>query len=542
MIAMEESPLTGVVRTTIQKGTGIETDALAHRPLIAIANSHTENTTGHSHLGLLAQRVKDGIHSAGGLAVEFNVPAPCDGVAMGHDGMHYVLAQRDLIADIVETHVRSQLFDGLVIIASCDKINPGMMMAAARLDMPSIYLAGGPGMWDIRNRRDKGHSVDHKDYPDVERKLSTSTCASCGSCELMGTANTFQCLAEAMGLCIPGSANVPAFHPDKQRFARRTGERIVDMVREGLNVRQVLNQKAIDNAVVMDLAIGGSTNATLHLPALAHELGLSLPLSRWNELATKIPTLLAISPNGPYGVVDLWAAGGMPGVLARMKDDLHLDAMTVMGKPLSSVVETAFIHDAQVIPPRDKPHREQGGTVVLYGNLAPDGAVVKQSAVAKNMLSFTGRAVCVSSEAEARKALVDGRIADGTVLVIRYVGPKGGPGMPEMLGITMALELQGFHKTALITDGRFSGATAGPCIGHVSPEAYDRGPIAALRDGDEITIDVNARRLSVNLSDAQIAERLANTERVVKPIPSGFMRRYRKLVSSAARGAVLDAG
>jgi dihydroxy-acid dehydratase len=541
MIAMEQSPLTGVIRTTIVKGTGIDTDALAHKPLIAIANSHTENTTGHSHLGQLAQRVKDGVHAAGGLAVEFNVPAPCDGVAMGHDGMHYVLAQRDLIADMVETHVRSQLFDGLVLIASCDKINPGMMMAAARLDMPTIYLSGGPGMWDIRNRRDRGASVDHKDYPDVERKLSTSTCASCGSCELMGTANTFQCLAEAMGLCIPGSANTPAFHPDKQRYARSTGERIVEMVREGLNVRQILNQKSIDNALVMDLAIGGSTNTALHLPAIAHELGLSLPLSRFNELAAKIPTLLAISPNGPYGVLDLWAAGGMPGALARMKDDLHLDAMTVMGKPLSHVVENAWITDERVIPPRDKPHREQGGTVALFGNLAPDGAVVKQSAVAKHMLSFTGTALCVSSEADARKALAEGRVVDGTVLVIRYVGPKGGPGMPEMLGITMALELQGLHKTALITDGRFSGATAGPCIGHVSPEAADRGPIAAVRDGDEITIDIGARKLEVKLTAAELEARLAETEAVLKPIPNGFMRRYRKLVSSAARGAVLDA-
>jgi dihydroxy-acid dehydratase len=540
MIAMEESPLTGVIRTTIQKGTGIDSDALAHKPLIAIANSHTEGTTGHSHLNQLGQKVKDGIHAAGGLCVEFNVPAPCDGVAMGHDGMHYVLAQRDLIADMVETHVRSQLFDGLVLIASCDKINPGMMMAAARLDMPTIYLSGGPGMWDIRNRRDKGHSVDHKDYPDVERKLSTSTCASCGSCEILGTANTFQCLAEAMGLCIPGSSNTPAFHPDKQRYARKTGERIVEMVREGLNMRQVLTQKAIDNALVMDLAIGGSTNTALHLPAIAHELGLSLPLSRFNEVAEKIPTLLAISPNGPYGVVDLWAAGGMPAVMARMKDDLHLDAMTVMGKPLSSVIEAAWIFDEKVIPPRDKPHRAQGGTVALFGNLAPDGSVVKQSACATNMLNFTGTAVCVNNEAEARKALADGRIKDGTVLVIRYVGPKGGPGMPEMLGITMALELHGYHKTALITDGRFSGATAGPCIGHVSPEAYDGGPIAALQDGDEITIDVNARKLEVKLSEGEIKARLAKLERVVKPIPSGFMRRYRALVSSAATGAVLQ--
>lgn len=533
-------PLMGVVRTSIMKGTGLETGQLGKKPLIAIANSHTELTTGHSHLAQLGQKVKDGIHAAGGIAYEFNVPAPCDGVAMGHDGMHYVLAQRDLIADIVETHVRSQLYDGLVVIASCDKINPGMLMAAARLDMPTIYLSGGPGIWDIRNKRRKSKSVDHKDYDDTEMKVATTTCASCGSCEIMGTANTIQSLAEVMGMCLPGSANTPGFHPDKLRYARATGERIVALVEEGITARQIMTREALLNAVIMDLAIGGSTNSTLHLPAIAHSLGLELPLSLFNEYNTKVPTLLAISPNGPWGVTDLWAAGGIGAAMKVMKSDLNTDCMTVTGMKLGDLLDKVYqVQDSDVIPARDKPHRQEGGTVVLYGNLAPEGAVVKASAVKPDMLTFTGTAVCVNSEDEARSALRDGRIKDGNVIVIRYEGPKGGPGMPEMLNITMMLEVFGLHRTALITDGRFSGATAGPCVGHVTPEAYDGGPIAALEDGDEITIDVPKRRLEVKLSADQIRDRLAKVRRVEKPAP-GYMRRYRKSVSSAARGAVLE--
>jgi dihydroxy-acid dehydratase len=533
-------PLMGIVRTSIMKGTGLETGQLGKKPLIAIANSHTELTTGHSHLAQLGQKVKDGIHAAGGIAYEFNVPAPCDGVAMGHDGMHYVLAQRDLIADIVETHVRSQLYDGLVVIASCDKINPGMLMAAARLDMPTIYLSGGPGIWDIRNKRRKSRSVDHKDYDDTEMKVATTTCASCGSCEIMGTANTIQSLAEVMGMCLPGSANTPGFHPDKLRYARATGERVVALVEEGITARQIMTREALLNAVIMDLAIGGSTNSTLHLPAIAHSLGLELPLSLFNDYNTKVPTLLAISPNGPWGVTDLWAAGGIGAAMKVMKGDLHTDCMTVSGMKIGDLLDKVYqVQDSDVIPARDKPHREEGGTVVLYGNLAPEGSVVKASAVKPDMLTFTGTAVCVNSEDEARVALREGRIKDGNVIVIRYEGPKGGPGMPEMLNITMMLEVFGLHRTALITDGRFSGATAGPCVGHVTPEAYDGGPIAALEDGDEITIDVPKRRLEVKLTADQIRDRLTKVRRVEKPAP-GYMRRYRKSVSSAARGAVLE--
>ena len=532
-------PLMGIVRTSIMKGTGLDTSQLGRKPLIAVANSHSELTTGHSHLAGLGQKVKDGIVAAGGIAAEFNVPAPCDGVAMGHEGMRFVLAQRDLIADIVETHVRSQLFDGIVLIASCDKINPGMLMAAARLDLPAIYLSGGPGMWDIRNKRRKSKSVDHKDYDDPEAKVSTTTCASCGACEIMGTANTIQSLAEVMGMCLPGAANTPGFHPDKLRYARASGERIVAMVAEGLNARKIMTYDALLNAVVMDLAIGGSTNTTLHLPAIAASLGLELPLSVFNDYNKTIPTLLGISPNGPHGVVDLWAAGGIGAAMKVMKNELRLDCLSVTGRPLAQVLDDYRVADPDVIPPRDKPHRAEGGTVILYGNLAPDGAVVKASAVRPEMLTFSGPAVCVDSEDAARSALMEGRVRDGNVIVIRYEGPKGGPGMPEMLSITMMLEVMGLKKTALITDGRFSGATAGPCVGHISPEAYEGGPIAALEDGDIVSIDVPERRIEVKLTEQQLSERLRRVRRVEKPAP-GFMRRYRKSVSSAARGAILE--
>jgi dihydroxy-acid dehydratase len=355
----------------------------------------------------------------------------------------------------------------------------------------------------------------------------------------MGTANTFQCLAEVLGLCLPGSSNVPAFHPDKLRYARATGERIVAMVEEELNVRQILTRQAILNAVKMDLAIGGSTNTTLHLPAIADSLGFELPLGIFNEYNRSIPTLLTISPNGPHGIVDLWAAGGMPAVIKTMKDDLDLECLTVTGKTLGDVAASARVLDAKVIPPRDQPNRDEGGTVILYGNLAPDGAVVKRSAVSDEMLEVKGKAVCVDSEDEAREALQSGRIKEGDVIVIRYEGPKGGPGMPEMLSITMMLEIFGLKKTALVTDGRFSGATAGPCVGHVSPEAYDGGPIAGLRDGDEIHIDIPNRTIAVALTAEEIADRLATTARVEKPGYPGYIQRYRKHVSSAAKGAIL---
>ena len=522
-----------LIRQSMIRGCGADFEELLGKPLIAVVNSHTELNPGHMHLRFLAEKVKEGVHAAGGVPFEFNVPAPCDGMTEGHEGMRFILPQRELIADIVETHVRSMLFDGLVLIASCDKIIPGMIMAAARLDLPAIFLTGGPSAFEARFVAE----VPGADERQVRR--AGNIVATCGACDIMGTANTFQCLAEVLGLTLPGTANIPAFHTDKLHAARRTGKRIVAMVEEELNARKILTAEAVENAVIMDLAIGGSTNAALHLPAIAHELGLELPLSRFNDFGRRVPTLLAIRPNGPYGIIDLHMAGGIPAVMKVLADDLHLEALNVSGQTLRQVVAEAQVRDERVIPPRDRPHRPEGGTVVLYGNLAPDGAVIKQSAVAPNMLAFTGRARVMDGEAQALAAFREKRVGEDEVIVIRYEGPKGGPGMPETLAVTLALLSSGLSRVALVTDGRFSGATSGPCVGHVSPEAYDGGPIAALKDGDEISIDIPGRCIEVRLSDAEIKKRLSGFTPRPSPAPAGYMQRYIKSVSSAALGAVL---
>ncbi len=529
-----------VVRKTIFQGTGADVEESGEKPLIAVANSLTEINPGHMHLGTLAARVKDGIHVGGGVPFEFNVPAPCDGIAMGHEGMRFILAQRDLIADTVETHIRSMRFDAVVMIASCDKIVPGMIMAAARLDLPTIFVTGGPNAFDIRFKPTMKGSVSHKDYEDLADKFATATCATCGACEIMGTANTFQCLTEALGLAFPGSANVPAYHTEKLLCAHRSGKRIVEMVDEELTARKILTAKAIENAIVVDLAIGGSTNATLHLPAIAHSLGQELPLATFNEYNKKIPTILGIAPNGPHGILDLYKAGGIPAVMKRVEADLNLDALNVTGRTVAEVVEAAVVADESVIPDRQNARLPEGGTVILTGNLAPDGAVVKQSAVAEDMRVFSGPARVFESEADCLAAIRENTLVEGQVLVIRNEGPKGAPGMPEMLAVTMALDLQGYKRLALITDGRFSGATSGPCIGHISPEAYGGGPIALLEEGDEITVNIPARTLSVNLSDQQMEERRKAWIPVVRETPPGYMQRYRKHVSSACKGAVLE--
>lgn len=529
-----------IIRQTIFTGNSTELEQAKTRPLIGIANSQTDINPGHMHLGTLAARVKEGILEAGGLPFEFNVPGPCDSIAEGNEGMRHILPQRDLIADIIETHVRSMLYDGIVFIGSCDKIIPGMIMAAARLSLPAIFLTGGPNAMPIRFRPAMNGSVNQVDYPDLEDKLACGTCATCGACEYMGTANTMQCLTEALGLALPRSANAPAFHQEKLVFARKTGRRIVEMVEGDLTANQILTMKAIENALMVSLAIGGSTNVALHLPAIAHACDLELPLAAFNEYNKRIPTLCGINPNGSYGVIDLYIAGGIPAVMKRLESDLHLDAKTVSGQTVGEITQAARILNERVIMPKAKPFLPEGGTVVLFGNLAPEGAVVKQSAVAKEMHQFTGTAMVFESEAECLQALRDGTLKDGSVVVIRNEGPKGGPGMPETVAITIALGLSSLRNIALITDGRFSGSSFGPCIGHVSPEAAVGGPIAALRNGDEISIDIPGRKLNVNLTDEQIEARLQDKQPVIRTIPRGYMRHYVKYVTSAAQGAVVD--
>jgi dihydroxy-acid dehydratase len=540
IISASASPMMNLFRKGLLHGAGFNTDKLATRPLVAIANSHTELTTGHAHLDRLARKVHDGILAAGGECAEFNVPAPCDGVAMAHDGMRFVLAQRDLIADSIETHMRSQPYDGMVMIAGCDKINPGMMMAAARLDLPVIYLSGGPGQMDIRNAAGQRNSIDHGDYGDDPMLLmKTATCSTCGACEIMGTANTFQCLAEVFGLCLPGTSNIPGWHSDKLDAARRTGERIVAMVREGLNARQMFTPSAFRNAVRMAMAIGGSTNTALHLPAIAHAAGVPLTMADF-EAACDVPTLLAISPNGPYGIQDLWAAGGMPAVLKQMERFLDTSCMTVSGKPLKSTIDAARVVNSSVIPPVEQAFRPTSAITVLRGNLAPQTAIIKQAGVDPSMLRCQGPAVCFNSEEEALQAITADRIKQGDVVVLRYLGPKGAPGMPEMLGATMALKMKGLKKAALVTDGRFSGATSGPCVGHVCPEASDGGPIALIEDGDLVEIDIPNRTLTLHVDEPTLARRRAAWRPYEREVPHGFMRRYRRHVRPACEGAVLD--
>jgi dihydroxy-acid dehydratase len=528
-----------LVRTGVLKGTGADVTELAEKPLIAVVNSYSEFNAGHVHLKQIAQRVKEGIHSAGGIPFEFDVPAPCDGITEGNEGMRFVLPQRDLIADIIETHVRSQLFDGMVMISTCDKINPGMIMAAARLDLPTIFYPGGPSSFQIRYSPSMKGPIHYKYYSQVEDQLLTTTISTCGACETMGTANTFQCLSEALGIAIPGTANIPAFHSEKLLWARIAGKRIVEMIQANLTARQILTMQALENAMMVSAAIGGSTNVTLHLPAIAQELGFEMPLCRFNEFADRIPTITGIAPNGPYGIIDLYAAGGIPALMKVLEKDLHLDAINVMGETVKQVVDRAVVKDSKVIPSREKPFSTEGGTVVLFGNLAPEGAVVKQSAVPENMRVFKGKVKVFEAESDCLTAIRDKKIQNGDILVIRNEGPKGGPGMPEMLAVTLGLDLNGYKNVALLTDGRYSGTSGGLSIGHISPESYVGGPIAALRDGDEVLIDIPARKIEMAVSEGEIKTRLSNWKPRERNVPVGYMQRYVKYVTSAAKGAVL---
>lgn len=537
----DESIPTGLIRQSILKGLGIPSSELRNKPLVGVANSWCELNPGHRHLNQIAQAVKQGVAAGGGVPFEFNVPGPCDALANGNEGMKYILVQRDLIADIIETYVTSQWLDGLVTISSCDKINPGMLMAAARLDLPAICVTGGPNAMAIRfhpESREKG--IDEKAYSEIGRKLESATCATSGACELMATANTMQALMEALGMALPYSALAPAFTSRKLELAYEAGRRAVELIKEGLTPSRIMTREALENAVMVDLAIGGSTNSTLHLPALAHELGLELPLETFNRLNRIVPTLCAISPNGPHGVVDLYMAGGIPAVMSRLLPDLHRECRTVAGTTIGEIAAGAKVLDEKVIPPRERPFFAEGGTAILFGNLAPEGAVVKQSAVAAGMLTFTGRAKVFESELGALSGITRGEVKAGSVVVLRYEGPRGAPGMPELLSITALIDVLGVEGVALITDGRFSGASKGPCVGHVSPEAFVGGPIALVEDGDEIVIDIPGRRLELKVSEEELTKRRGRWQRPEGPPLRGYLKRYRKQVGSAAKGAVLD--
>ncbi|MBI0584334.1 MAG: dihydroxy-acid dehydratase [Methanomassiliicoccus sp.] len=523
------------------------TDEDMPKPFIGIANSWNEVVPGHVHLNKLVEEVRKGIIEAGGVPFSFGVPAVCDGIAMGHSGMRFSLPSRETIADCVEIMDNAHMFDGWVGVTNCDKVTPGMLMAAGRIDIPAIILTGGAmeeGTLDGRgiDLQDVfealGQHAAGKMSEDEVMRVECRACPGQGSCSGLFTANTMACLTEAMGLSLEGCGTSLAVSARKMEIARATGRRIVELVRDHVSPREIVTKDSFINAIKVDMAIGGSTNTALHLPAIAHEFGISIDLSAFDEVSRRVNHITSIRPSGPYHIADLDRAGGVPAIMKRLRDMLS-DQRTVTGKSVLEIADAAVIADEEVVRPLDRPFHHQGGIAVLYGNLAPEGSVVKQAAVSPKMMKFTGTARVFDSEGEAIEAIVAHKIVKGDVVVIRYEGPKGGPGMPEMLSPTSLISGMGLSDdVALITDGRFSGATRGPCIGHVSPEAYVGGPIAAVRTGDSITIDIPGRRLQLEVPSQDIEARLKSVKPVERPV-TGILAKYRKLVDSAARGAVL---
>lgn len=519
------------------------------KPIIGIANSFNEIIPGHMHLKNLVQAVKDGIREAGGIPMEFNTIGICDGLAMNHIGMKYSLVTRNIIADSIEAAAMATPFDGMVFIPNCDKVVPGMLIAAARLNLPSVFVSGGAMLAGVHNGKKIGLSdvfeavgryeagtMDEEELAAIEE----SACPTCGSCAGMYTANTMNCLTEVLGMGLPGNGTVPAVYSERLRLAKRAGMQVMKVLAADLRPKDIMTEDAFFNAVSVDMALGGSSNTALHLPAVAHEAGVKLTLDDFNTIAKNTPQLSKLSPSGVYFIEDLHAAGGIPAVMKRLADNgrLKKDAKNVMLTTQGVVADSAKVLDEDVIHPFDAPVYPTGGIAVLKGNLAPDGSVVKEGAVDKEMLVHSGPAKVFNNEEEAVEAITGGKIVAGDVVVIRYEGPKGGPGMREMLTPTATITGMGLGKdVALITDGRFSGATRGASIGHVSPEAAAGGTIAVVEDGDIIEIDIPNRRLNVKLSDEEIARRKA-TLPPYKANVTGYLRKYAAHVSSAAEGAI----
>ncbi|MGQ9459820.1 MAG: dihydroxy-acid dehydratase [Candidatus Bathyarchaeaceae archaeon] len=525
------------------------TDKDLEKPFIAVVNSFTTAVPGHIHLNQVADAVKTGVISAGGVPFEFNTIAICDGLAMGHEGMRYSLPSREIIADSIELMVQAHRFDGMVLVTTCDKITPGMLMAVARLNIPSIVVTGGPMLSGTYKGRKVGTASMFEAVGQVAagkmsgeelKLLEDVACPGCGSCNGMFTANTMACVTEALGMSLPGCATRPAVNASRLRIAKKSGERIVELVREDLKPLDILTREAFENAIMVDMALGGSTNTVLHLSAIAEEAEVPLPLSLFDELGRRIPHLCNMIPSGPYAMEDLDAAGGIPAVMKELRSLLHLDALTVTGKTVRENIEETVVLDANVIRPLTNPVHREGGMAILRGNLAPNGAVVKTAAISPKMLVHKGPARIFDSEEDAMKGLLNKEIREGDVVVIRYEGPKGGPGMREMLSPTATIAGMGLSESvALITDGRFSGATRGPCIGHVSPEAAEGGPIAALKNEDIIKIDIPNRKLNVELSDEELRNRLKLWKPRKPKFGRSYLSRYSQLVQPAHLGAVL---
>lgn len=523
------------------------------RPLIGVANSWNNLVPGHFNLRQVGEKVKQGISQAGGTPVEFGVIACCDGVANGHQGMRYILPSRDLIANSVEVMVQAHRLDAVVLLGSCDKIVPGMLMAAARLDLPAILLNGGPSeggcMFDGRSADItslnealgmlSAGSISDEEFAALEEQVMPT----CGSCSFLGTANTMGCVAEALGLALPGSATIPATHAARLRVAQQAGRRIVEMVRQELNSRQVIDRESIENALRLSAALGGSTNVALHLPAIAHEAGVRISMDELDRLFSSTPQVAKVYPAAPANVPDFHAAGGVPAVLKEILPLLHGEAKSVTGKSLRENLADTPDGDRAIIRSLAEPWSERGGLAVLRGNLAPDTAVTKPGAIDPAMHSFQGRARCFDQEEDANQAILDGVIQEGEVLVIRYEGPKGGPGMREMATAMKLLRGRGLAlKTALVTDGRFSGTNNGCFVGHVSPEAMEGGPIALVEDGDIISIDIPQRKLALEVDDKELETRRASWQKPEPRIASGYLALYSQLASSAAQGGVLKPG
>ena len=527
---------TGVPRTEMNK------------PFIGVATSFTDIIPGHIGMRDLERFIEKGVHTGGGYPFFFGVPGICDGIAMGHSGMHYSLPSRELIADMVETVAQAHQLDGLVLLTNCDKITPGMLMAAARINIPSIVVTAGPMLSGHYGGRRLNLTSDTFEAigkykrglikGDELEALEMCACPGAGSCQGMYTANTMACVTEALGMSLPKCATELAVSANKRRIAFESGRQIVTLIKKNITPRKIMTKKAFENAVMVDLALGGSTNTALHIPAIAHEAGIDLPLETFDVMGRKTPHIANIIPGGQHYMEDLDHAGGIPAVLKRLRAGLN-DAMTVSGKRVLQIADTAVVFDDDVIRPLKNAYHKQGGIAILRGNLAPDGAVVKQSAVSQNMMQFEGSARVYNSEEAGMEAILKGEIKRGDVVVIRYEGPKGGPGMREMLSPTATIAGMGLSESvALITDGRFSGGTRGPCIGHISPEAMEGGPIAAIREGDRIRIDIPARRLDLLISDEEMKRRLSNWKPPKPKITKGYLSRYARMVSSAGKGAV----
>ncbi|CCH48871.1 dihydroxy-acid dehydratase [Pseudodesulfovibrio piezophilus] len=522
------------------------------RPLIGVCNAANEIIPGHVHLDTISEAVKTGIRIAGGTPMEFPAIGVCDGLSMNHEGMKMSLPSRELIADSVEIMATAHPFDAIVCIPNCDKIVPGMLMAILRLNIPAVVISGGPMLAGRKKSADlinvfegvgkvKAGTMTEEELEQFEQ----SACPTCGSCAGMFTANSMNCLSESIGLALPGNGTIPAVMSARVRLAKQAGMQVMEMLEKNIRPRDIVTEKAVHNAVTMDMALGCSTNTTLHLPALFAEAGLDLNLEMFNEISKKTPNLCKLSPAGPHYMEDLNEAGGIPAVMSELvkKDLLNLDVMTVTGKTLGENLKDlkAHVSDETIVRPIETPYSQEGGIAILYGNIAPEGGCVKQSAVAPEMMVNTGTARVFNSEEDCVEAILGNKIKPGDVVVVLYEGPKGGPGMREMLTPTSAISGMGLGSSvALITDGRFSGGTRGAAIGHISPEAAAGGPIGLVQEGDRIEINIPKRSINLLVDEAELEERRKNFTPVVKEVQSPFLRRYAKLVTSASRGAVFE--